>query len=458
MPMRTWPLFALLCTFFFSACTGPTVQVRKPHPELQQGLILIQEPTVDGSTASYGIDGRIAARVQRSLISILDAQDVRITTDPSDPSITVTLQAAVITTDQRNEAQNINVHLSYLDGGTVLATASSGRHSVWKDLEQHGAGNYSLDYLTALAMDRLNGRPLPPLISTVQAIATTDKSSDHSENQKSTRTSPASTKAPKLISGIPQRQSYALIIGVESYRDLPAPTGARQDAERFAELAKTTLGIPNDQIRVLLDDRATRGDILAELRNIEARVQAGSRIYLFFSGHGSPDTSSGSPFLLPYESTPQTLLDTALPLADIVQRLEATNAREVVAFLDTCFSGTGDRSVLPEGIRPLVPIQQPKPSTKTLILSAAQSTETSGTRADEPVGLFTHYLIEALGQAKADLDGDGQISMAELQAYISPRVAREARQLSREQNPSLYFPDKGSSPNDFAIVWGVSAP
>lgn len=60
------------------------------------------------------------------------------------------------------------------------------------------------------------------------------------------------------IAGAPQPNAYAVIIGIEKYHDLPSPTGARADAERFAELAKRSLG-PEGHIHLALDKQATKG-------------------------------------------------------------------------------------------------------------------------------------------------------------------------------------------------------
>ena len=42
------------------------------------------------------------------------------------------------------------------------------------------------------------------------------------------------------------------------------------------------------------------------------------------------------------------------PLAQVLKQLSETPAKQVLALVDTCFSGAGGRSVLPAGARPLV--------------------------------------------------------------------------------------------------------
>ncbi len=242
---------------------------------------------------------------------------------------------------------------------------------------------------------------------------------------------------PTFVSGAPQPNAFALIIGVEKYRDVPAPTGARADAEHFAALAKRTLGVPENNVRLALDEHASKGDIEGQLQWIARNVSAGGRVYFFFSGHGAPDAANGTPFLLPYDGKPKEVAATALPLASVLDALGKTHAKDVLAIVDTCFSGAGGRSVLPAGARPLVKVKETSAVPHVALFSASSGAEISGPTADGNSGLFTKYLVDALGTAAADNDGDGQVSLQELEAWVQPRVVREAKRDSREQTPSL---------------------
>ncbi len=237
--------------------------------------------------------------------------------------------------------------------------------------------------------------------------------------------------------GSPQPSAYALIIGIEKYRDAPAPTGARRDAKRFATLAQRTLGIPRENVRLLVDERATRSDIMKQLAWLEANVPVSGRVYFFYSGHGAPEATNGTPYLLPYDGDPSALEYTAIALSTLQERLSRTKASDTIAFLDACFSGAGGRSVLPPGARPLVRVKQAPVQGRISILASSSGSQISGPSPDGSGGLFTNYLIQGLGQGRSDLDGDRQISLAELESWIGPRVTREALRANRKQTPSL---------------------
>lgn len=265
-------------------------------------------------------------------------------------------------------------------------------------------------------------------------------------------------KADAFLPGAPQPAAFALVIGIERYRDVPPTPGARRDAERFAALARTTLGVPERNVRLLLDDRATRSDVEKELAFLASNVPAGGRIYLFFAGHGAPDPSTGTPFLVPYDGDPAYLDRTALPVQAITEALAKTRARDVIGFVDACFSGSGGRSILPKGARPLVPVMESGLPGKVALLSAAGGKELTGATTTGDSGLFSSHLLEALGHGRADLDGDGQLSLQELTDWLGPRVERDARRENRDQHPQLRVGGALGPAKALTIAFDVHAP
>ena len=262
--------------------------------------------------------------------------------------------------------------------------------------------------------------------------------------------------SPGLVSASPQPASFALIIGIEKYRDVTPATGARRDAERFAEMARTTLGVPDDHVRLLLDDRATKTDIAKQVRWLTTNVPPGGRIYLYFSGHGAPDPTSGVSYLVPYDGDPQYLGESAIKMTQILGDLEKTRAKDVLAIADSCFSGAGGRSVLAPGTRPLVRVEPVKTTARVALLSASSGAEISGPTPDGKGGLFSKYLMDALGSGQADMNGDSQISLKELEEWIKPRVSREARKANRQQTPNVQVGKKLGGPDDFIVAWGYA--
>lgn len=269
-------------------------------------------------------------------------------------------------------------------------------------------------------------------------------------------TAPAAAPAAAdgWVSAAPQPAAFALIIGIESYRDLPPPTGAESDAKAFEQLARKTLGLTDDHIRVAIGNRATRTDLQGHLDWLTKSASAGGRVYLFFSGHGSPEPASGTPYLLPYDANPKDLAGSAIRLSSVIEALGKSKAKDALVFVDSCFSGAGGRSVLAPGTRPLVRVREESPQPRVALFAASAPDETSGPAPKEARGAFTKYLTEALGTGQADGNGDGQITMQELASWVSPRVTRAAREDGRMQTPHLTVGTSMQSADQVVVSWG----
>lgn len=265
---------------------------------------------------------------------------------------------------------------------------------------------------------------------------------------------PAPSTPAAFLAAAPQPAAYALIVGIDRYRDVPAAPGARNDAETFAKLASRTLGLRDDHVRVALDDHATKSDVLSGLSWLKEKATAGSRIYFFYSGHGAP-TPDSTTYLLPYDGNPKDIAGTALPMGDVMKQLGETKAKEVLAIVDACFSGAGGRSVLPPGARPLMRVTESAPSAKMALFTASQGDEISGPAPGENAGVFTKWVTTALGTGQADGDGDGQVSLKELADWVGPRVARDAKRDNREQHPKLVVGSNVGGAEGFIVEYGI---
>jgi hypothetical protein len=137
--------------------------------------------------------------------------------------------------------------------------------------------------------------------------------------------------------------------------------------------------------------------------------------------------------------------------------LASSKAREVVAFIDASFSGTGDRSSSPLGTVPLKRLRDPDVGPRVALFQAGASGEIAALSAGAG-GLFTRYVTEGLETARADYDGDGQITLQELHAWVSPRVSRGAKRDNVVQTPTLLLGSSIGPAAGFTIASGLSLP
>jgi TPR repeat protein len=251
---------------------------------------------------------------------------------------------------------------------------------------------------------------------------------------------PASPAPTEPVLTLPERRhDYALVVGIEKYRGLPAADYAESDAEAVRERL-VALGFPRRNVVTLTGADATRSKLAAYLEEwLPRNASKDGRVFFYFSGHGSPDVKTGQAFLVPADGDPAFLKSTAYPLKDLYASLEALPAKQVIVALDSCFSGAGGRSVLAKGMRPLVAKVDSGAGGaggKLVVLAAAAGDQVTGGLDEQRRGAFTHFLLEGL--AGAALDEKGRITAGGLSEYLSPRVADSARRQNREQTPALY--------------------
>lgn len=238
--------------------------------------------------------------------------------------------------------------------------------------------------------------------------------------------------------GAPRPRDFALIVGIESYRSIPKADYGESDAKRMRGYLEA-LGVPSQNIVSLTGQSASKSDLVKYLEEwLPANVSPESRVYFFYSGHGAPDPQSGSAYLVPWDGDPSFPKSTAYPVAQLYASLEKLPAKEAVVMIDACFSGAGGRSVLAQGARPLVTVQEDAPaaSGKISALTASGPDQIAGGLELRRQGLFSYYLMRGLSGA-ADANADKSVTLGELRDYLSAEVPKAARRSNREQTPRV---------------------
>lgn len=246
--------------------------------------------------------------------------------------------------------------------------------------------------------------------------------------------------APRALSSdvdAPARRSaerpsdFALLIGIDEYQTLPKAEFGVRDAQTVRRHFEA-LGVPARNIISLEGSQATGGKMKSYLQQwLPRNVKPESTLFVYYSGHGAPDPASGDAYLVPWDTDPMFLETTAYPLKQFYSELTALRAKRVVVALDACFSGSGGRSVLAKGARPLVAkVDESVPAAANLtVLAAASGAEITGSLDEQGHGIFTYHFLKGLtGGAKTP---------RALYDYLKPRVQDDARRQNREQSPTL---------------------
>ncbi|MEK7859014.1 MAG: caspase family protein [Elusimicrobiota bacterium] len=234
-------------------------------------------------------------------------------------------------------------------------------------------------------------------------------------------------------------EAYAVLIGIEKYRDVPGVDYAARDAQTWHAYLTRSMGFDSRNVILLQNERATLTDLATYLGPwLKDRVTAKSRVFIFYAGHGSPDPKSGEGYLIPHDGNPNYLETKAFPLRRLYANLASLPSKDVTVALDSCFSGVGGRSVLAKGTRPLVHMDKAgmAPGGDVVVLAASGGDQISSFYPPGQHGLLTYFLLKGL-QGAADGDTDGRVTTSELFSYVRPAVEREANHQHVEQTPTI---------------------
>ena len=240
----------------------------------------------------------------------------------------------------------------------------------------------------------------------------------------------------------------AIIIGIEKYQYLNNLDAkyANRDANAFRAYATRALGIPSSNVEVLVDDKATRTQILKTFKNNLRRLagKKGKDIHIFFAGHGLASDNGEDLYILPQDGESSLLEDTAISRVELIELIQQVNPNSVTMYFDTCYSGqTRDEQLLVASLRPvrIVADEQETPDNFT-IFTASDYDQTSGSIEEAKHGMFSYYLMKGL-EGNADLNTDNKITNGELISYLKDNVSQEAFIQNRQQDPMFSGdPDK----------------
>jgi len=236
---------------------------------------------------------------------------------------------------------------------------------------------------------------------------------------------------------------WAVVVGVDTYTNLPHLKYAVKDAVAFNDLLLDTNIVSSSNIFLATDKHAN----LTNLRTIlgtELKKRAGQDdlVIIYFAGHGATERDSRSPdgdgvekYLLPHDADPDNLYATALPMGEISHIISRINSDRLIFIADACYSGaSGGRTVPLQGIRSNLSdafLNRIASGKGRVIMTASGPNEVSVEDDDLQHGVFTYHLMEAM-KGKADYDTDGFVTVDEAYRYVSEKVPNATEQ---QQHP-----------------------
>lgn len=223
--------------------------------------------------------------------------------------------------------------------------------------------------------------------------------------------------------------TYALLVGVSKYKDSELSLQfADRDASVFDKLLQSPRGggLPADNVMLLTDEKATTAAVRNGFQDfLKRRATKGDTVIIVIAGHGTvetPGTKKG--FILTYDSDPQDLNSTALPMDELQGLFEEQLAKvgRVILFVDVCKSGTIG-SIKNNGINSDVQhLGEVEGDLFGLMASRPRELSLEGPEFGGGHGLFSYFVLKGL-EGAADTNHDGKVDAAELIQYVTDQVA-----------------------------------
>lgn len=236
-------------------------------------------------------------------------------------------------------------------------------------------------------------------------------------------------------------------VGISAYEDAERSlTFAAKDAEDLSAAMQAQERRAYERVRVhsLIDERATRANLLAELQWLQRESREGDVSIFFMAGHGTADDSdSGRLQLLAVDYRKEQAAATRIQGTELQSQLGAVKGTLLV-ILDTCYSGDlGWRS------RALDQLQSEAESSarRIILFAAAAKGEVARESKSFRNGALTRAAIEAV-RGSADYQGRGEVTLSAMEHYIHQRVPALTRW---KQSPVIWSP---TAMTDFIVSHG----
>jgi peptide/nickel transport system substrate-binding protein len=228
-------------------------------------------------------------------------------------------------------------------------------------------------------------------------------------------------------------RKFALLVATDRYQDtgLSRLSAPATDARQLATVLRNPRIAGFEVSRLYNRPHHLVGKAIGDFYRDRSRDDL---TLLYFTGHGVKD-ERGQLYLAMTDTDRENLPFTGVHGEQIKAAMEQCRARRNVLVLDCCYAGAfpvglgakGDTAVHALdrlGGRGCVVLTSS--DAMQLSFEGSQVTETGpASLRSGPTSLFTRFLVEGLRTGRADLDGDGDITLDELYNYVHDRVVDE---------------------------------
>ena len=139
---------------------------------------------------------------------------------------------------------------------------------------------------------------------------------------------------------IPKGKNYLLIIAIDKYTNGLTPlNNAVRDAVTLRDLLWQSFQFEQAQTVQLIDEGATRGNIIKAFDDLASRLTDEDNLVFYFSGHGQWVADVGAGYWIPVDGVREQRY-TYLDNVEVQRLLRRASARHIFGMVDSCYSSS----------------------------------------------------------------------------------------------------------------------
>jgi hypothetical protein len=254
----------------------------------------------------------------------------------------------------------------------------------------------------------------------------------------------------ECTAGKDQADLYLITIGESEFQQADFNlTYASKDAQDMASLFEKSKVYKNVHTKTLINEQVTKENVMA-LKSFIEKADINDEVMIFIAGHGVLDAQLDYYFAT-YDMDFQQPQERGLAYEELESLLDGIKPLKKTLLIDACHSGEIDKDEVQlaeadngeEGdvqfravgntATPKLGVQNTSELTKSLftdlrkgtgatVISSAGGMEFAMEGDEWNNGLFTYCLIKGIQSKAADLNGDKEIWLSEIQQYVSEQV------------------------------------